>query len=419
MSILQQLQTLLESVTVTTDVVGTLHPGQPARFQLHLPSSGLSYSDLVDDPVSQTFTQDFTGTTADTITGTIQGLAGALEATSAGTITGTASGTLSGVAHLLDRLPVRLTVKWKVAHQDNADRDQAALFPGQDFLTSDPDMKALALSLLFKPDVVEMRLRPPAPKRLFVRVEVTLSVRSADNPVGPIVDDPILSPAMAMRFPFDDFKANVTLRLPPIELLPVELPAVLAVFRHANHSPYDDAGRPGFALLIFPRDTPFPATVETLNRLLQRVDELMAPLRTLAGVLDFLTDLSVLRRALAAQPMLRAVCSPVEKFNDVRLNVETFLGVDLLNQDMRADNRVSSLIFVGAPGRRVKCYRRHKWETDDGAFLMTIPPGRFIVRIDSLALDNDEMEALDFVEVTDHTEDDFNDNMSSVTFGEP
>lgn len=419
-----QLEQLVKRFSLVSNVAGAVRPGQVAQFELRLPPIDPGLSDWLPNVAGTSeIDQDLTGTLlGDIEDGAINGnlvsstLNGTLTGTTAGTIRGTiqgkATGTVATIAHFRERVPIGLKVKWSFEYLDRPEPNE--LVPGRDFLSSDRDVTGLALSILFKPPIMEMRMRPRLPQRVRVTATVTASGPSIVSPPGPLMLAASLNP-----------KATATFTLPDLLLLPVELPTFLALFRLEDFKPYATDGvdiqanplaevHEGFVLIIYPDNCPVPASLETLNGMLQRVDEVLAPLRSLVGMATFLDELSILRKSVAAQPMMRIVGAPVRKFNDIHMNVETF-GFDVLNQDRRPDNRVSSLIFVGQPGRQVHCFRHHNFEPGDGAFTITLPDTMF-VKIRSLKIGNAAMNDIDGVTVTNDTEDNFDDNMSSAIY---
>jgi len=312
----------------------------------------------------------------------------------------------AGVAQLLTQIPVEIQVSWSVTDGERT------LEPGVDFLATN-GMKGPSVDFLFKPPLLELGTVKPLVDDALRIIKAKVTLRAWPNNVAPNAPSNTLPQAVVSKeIPLSLF----------MSLVPLEIPAILALFRFEHFRPLGKADLdPGFVLMIVPENSNsyLQDLTDMMLDLLQQIDAALRPLRTLISIAAFLARLTVLRHALSAQPMLRIVhFDEIDKLNNVHMRVETRFGVDFANPDMRADNRVSSLIFIGIPGRKVTCFVDTGQSPGDGAFQITLG-NEMIVLLPSLNLNADALAEHPEVEVIDNTNNglnNFDDSLSSIRF---
>jgi hypothetical protein len=98
------------------------------------------------------------------------------------------------------------------------------------------------------------------------------------------------------------------------------------------------------------------------------------------------------------------------------MRVDTRFGSDFLKRDLRADNRVSSLIFLGVPGKKVTCFADTDQDPDDGAFEVLLG-NEMIAVLPTLRLKQAPHPAVTIIDNTDDGNNNFDDSLSSLRFG--
>jgi hypothetical protein len=312
-----------------------------------------------------------------------------------------------GTGTLLPSLPVKLKVAWLVK-----DDEGNTLNPGTDYLITKaaPSVNSgqgQLISLIFMPPIVELGASEvPLTANISVEAEVTLEV---------LHSTPVANPTrVAVTIPSD-----VTRRLDPnhlklpLELVPLEIPTFVALFRLSDYQPFARDMEPGFVLMIVPGSSPLRGLVEVTNDILQRLEDAVRPLRALAAMAIFLTRLTIARQALEAQPMIRIIAGDVDNLTDIHMRTETFLGVDIFNRDMRANDRVSSMIFMGPPNRMVGCYNDEEFAEGEGAFSVRVDETMITLIPVVRSVANEGV-----IEVLQEDDDDnrFEDSLTSVKF---
>jgi hypothetical protein len=121
--------------------------------------------------------------------------------------------------------------------------------------------------------------------------------------------------------------------------------------------------------------------VGPFNELMKQINLALRPLRSLAGIASFLTGLEVLSHAMNAQPMMRLRRGSVGDLDDVHMRVETFLGVDLFNRNLRANDRASALAVMGPCGTRIGFYDDQHFDLGNGEFAFNVVTGPEMVTI--------------------------------------
>jgi hypothetical protein len=246
-------------------------------------------------------------------------------------------------------VPVQVDVRWTVVDHDGHELQVDSHFVANNGLTGP------LVEFLFKPPIVELVGEPPPTFTWMIRATVTLRV-------GTVVSD---AKQLAV----------------PVEVVALELPVLLALFRHKQFAAFEDPDDPGFVLLVVPADSILKGLTEPFNDLMDRLDLALSRLRGLVGIAGFLTGLTILRHALASQPMVRTRAGNVGDLEDVHMRVETLLGFDFLNRDMRAADRVSSLVLMGPCGTRVGCYDDENFSLDDGEWAFNLRTGLEMITV--------------------------------------
>lgn len=355
------LDGIADSLSLVTDVAGAAEPGRTIRASVVSSLTELSALDFVDSAVNLA---DGSGLTA-----------------------------LTGQLPLPFARPVDIQVTWSVE-----DANGNVLTPDADFLATD-GLAGMAVGLVIKPLIIPMRGRPLGEARantatFTIRATVSLSVEGVTS-------------------------KQVDLKV-PVKLVPLEIPILLALFRHTDYSPFWDPDDSGFLLLVVPWDSPLQGFSVPLNDLLTKLDRLVAPLRELAGFAEFLTGLAVLQQALAAQPMVRTRRGGIKNLHNVHMRVDTFLGVDILNKDLRAHDAVSSLILLGPCGTRAACYDNEDYESDGEWVFHVLTGPEMITLVPRLHEDlPTSLPADRFFVLEEGGGASFGDNMSSTRFNPP
>ncbi|MFY9620476.1 MAG: hypothetical protein WAM70_07430 [Pyrinomonadaceae bacterium] len=337
-TVVEQLNKLANSLSIITNALGPIEPGQKVEFNL--------VSSIADMSVSET------------------------------------------LATIPLDIPVKVQVKWTV-EDENGNQ-----LTGADFFTPSP-LTTLNVFFLFKPPIIDLGV--DAPDLVLRTVKATVTVKSFN------LTDPQTSTPRDLQL--------------PVQLVPLELPTILALFRHTKFRPFDDGMKPGFSLVVVPNGSPIQGLTEPTNEVLRRIEGALRPLRTFVGIAGFLTGLAILSQALAAQPIARVRAGNIIDLEDISMRLETFLGSDQLNRDMRPDDDVGSLIFIGPPGRTVACYNNDHFAEDQGAFKLHVGLD-MVVLIPALGVAISALEAIPGVDIIrpDTDLDRFENSMTSVQF---
>jgi len=359
--VLEQLNALTDTLRIVSNVPTTIQPGQRVELQVLSGAPDL----FVTEPILDVATE---------------------------------------LLKLVTQIPVEIQVRWSVKGWSEIEEKMIDLVPGVDFVATD-GIEGPSSAFFFKPLFYELGAAPVLmPTPLEITAEVTLHAwltykKDENLPIQEVVSEKVVLPLS-------------------LGLLPLEIPTLLALFRFDN---YRSLGKndlePGFVLMVVPDNSYLQDLTEVMNGLLARLDEVMGPLRALAGIAAFLTGLTILRHAVSAQPMLRIRSGDIPNLSDIHMRVEKRFGIDRLNPDLRPHDRVSSLILLAAPGRIVGCYNNEKFKQDEGAF--TVETGdEMIALVRNLAISSEELHAHPNVVVLKPNNDDnaFDDSMSSVKF---
>lgn len=308
---------------------------------------------------------------------------------------------LTGVAQLLTQIPVEIQVRWSVTDGERK------LSPGVDFLATN-GMAGPFVDFIFKPEFLELGTVKPLVDDSLRIITAQVTLRAWPTNIAPNTTEP---QAVVSK--------EVKLSL-PLAVAPLEIPTMLALFRFADFRAMGLADlTPGFVLMLMPKNSYLQEFTEQLNETLVRIEEAIRPIRTLLGLAAFLARLNVLRQALTAQPMLRMLHrQEIDSFNNIHMRVDTRFGVDFFKRDLRADNRVSSLIFMGVSGKKVTCFVDKDRDPGDGAFEI-VSATEMIVLLPTMNLNAATLAEHPEVKVIDNTNNglnNFEDSLSSMKF---
>jgi hypothetical protein len=256
-------------------------------------------------------------------------------------------------------LDVTLTVTWQILKRQNGQKVNVArgtLFDSQSGLN------AFKPDFVFFPQLIEERNGAPAATAYIVRATVTLSV------AHPLTAEPVT----VGPFTLPDVEAALPNLL---------VPRLLALFRHRNFETSEN-NKPGFALLVLPTTSPDSMQeaerpediVERLRTLIALVQPILQRLNALTAALPstvnratalagFLAGLQALTRALGKFPGFA-----VEIDNAIpNLNALTLIQRGFFQNDIEAENEISSLIAVGVGGS-IEFFNKRDFDKARGAF---------------------------------------------------
>lgn len=229
-------------------------------------------------------------------------------------------GQLAGTLPIKSELPVKAEVTWSVL-----DEAKEPLVENVDFFAPD-GLDVLEPSFLFpfRPahDVVELTLDPPEPiGKRFIRATVKLTVGSLEtNP------------------------PQITLPDVPVVLPKIAVPTLLALFLHSDFNR-------GAVLIVVPSNSPLKS-FEQAQPILNQLDSTIQSIRGKLDLGSFLLGLPELTGALNAQPHVQFRASnQISNLNDITLIQRGFF-----ENDTEAEDELSSLIFIGPPDKKVRCY---------------------------------------------------------------
>lgn len=226
-------------------------------------------------------------------------------------------------------LPVTATVTWEVL-----DANGTPL--ASDQFSSPTGLTGPRLAVAFLPEFVELGADVPAPRTRSLRVGVLLSA-------GGVTVGPRTLPAV------------------PVVVPPVPVPTVLALFLHKDFAP-TSGGDDGAVLVIVPDSSPL-GSVEALNPVLDQLAALGSALQNLASLAGFVTGVGLLRGALAQPHVVFRKSDSIGNFNNIDLIQRGFL-----ENDTEAEDELSSLIFLGRPGRGAHCCNSRDLSNGEGDF---------------------------------------------------
>ncbi|HMF56054.1 MAG TPA: hypothetical protein VK619_06820 [Pyrinomonadaceae bacterium] len=249
---------------------------------------------------------------------------------------------LAGNIPIPVEVPVGVSVTWEVLDSDGT----TVLMAGTTTFTAPNGTSSPEVSFVFAPQTVEMTSQMTIPTvQRFIRATIKLTAGTV----------------------------NYTFTLPniPVDVPAIPIPKVIVFFLHAYFSPSwgDDEGA---AFIVVPNNSPLRSLAQ-LQGVLNTLQSTVSTLTGLAEFASFLLGLNDLIGTLPAQPYVQFrvadASNKLNNFNDV-----TLIQRSWYENDTEAEDELSSLIFIGPPGRRVQCFNDRDTKTDEGAFELTIGP---------------------------------------------
>ena len=253
--------------------------------------------------------------------------------------------------------PVEVKVKWSVRDHNGND-----LHLDKDFVATNA-LTGLVAGFILKPPIIELTRSVVFPFLWTIHAAVTVTAEGVTTPITKELEI-------------------------PIDVMPIEIPRLLALFRHTDFKAEDiklvghgdSVSVPGWVLVVVPPDSLLTELSEPFNQLMERLDAVFESLRMLAGIAVFLTGLKILRHALA-QPLVRFKTGDIPDLEHVHMRRDSTFGIDVLDKDVRAGDAVSSLILLGPCGTRVGCFDDEKWDLEDGEWSFNVVVGPELVTI--------------------------------------
>ncbi|MFE5613926.1 hypothetical protein [Streptomyces sp. NPDC056463] len=310
-----------------------------------------------------------------------------------GTVSNGLLGQLTGMIPMLSqtKVPVQLEVVWSVQDKDGnqlAD-DQWDISKGVPFDDEGtPRIKGTEVAIAFKPAVEELSTTNPVPepvrRQLVAKVKLKVLDHEAEHPLPPV---PVLIPALL-------------------------IPKVLAAFRHAEFQPKagDDDG---FVFLMVPGHSPL-RSLDQLKSTLATLQETVTTVKSFGEFASFLLGLDNLMSGVTASTYFAfAAEDGVAELNDI-----TVIQNDLLTNDIELEDEISSMIFIGPPGKVVHWFCDSPFDPKDGDLTVKVGPQFFtLVRsFRSATPASDPANMVSVLTPPDSPSDTFDDWMSSVRF---
>lgn len=302
-------------------------------------------------------------------------------------------GQLTGKIPMLSqtKVPVQLEVVWSVQdeHGQPLAQDKWNISKGVPVTEGDvPKVKGTEIAIAFKPVVAELTTTDPVPAPVRSQLVATVKLTALT------------------------FEHSVSLPAVPVLIPALLIPKLLAAFRHADFAP-TSGDDDGFVFLMVPGNSPL-RSVEQLKTTLATLQETVTTLKAFAEFAAFLLKLDILGRGVTASPYFSfAAADAVSDLNDI-----TVIQNDLLTDDIELEDEISSMIFIGPPGKLVHWFCEEDFDHDDGDLTVAVGEQLFtLVRtFDSAHPVSDPPDKVHVITPADNTGGSFNDFMSSVRF---
>jgi hypothetical protein len=204
---------------------------------------------------------------------------------------------------------------------------------------------------------------------------------------------------------------DVTTAFEELPELEVSLPAV-PIPTLAAFFPDDDymtRTNQGGCLLVVPARSPLKSTTElliVLERLRTAVDNLRTVLSLAALILGVRELVEAVPRAQIAN---FAVTDRIRHLNNIPVVRRTW------RDDPDWDDQIHSMIFIGPPGTTLTCYSDKGFDTNEGAFRLTLDDDKASM-IRGLATDSPKPHPASTIDIMVPDSDGFHDSMSSIEF---
>ena len=248
-----------------------------------------------------------------------------------------------------DVVDVQVTVEWNVTRDSSG---MSFLTPGNDYVPeyglSRPSENFTILPTAEDTISAGSRVIPSA-ERFFLVARVSLEARGAF--------------------------VSRTLPPVPIDVPPVKLPKIAALFRHRNFQ-FREGSQNGAVLIFVPANSPL--RLGNLVDELRQIDNLLQPVRMRIGtslwVTSFLTGLGELLRAIADHQSRDPLHYMAFRFED-RLPRLDFNFIDEgwgILDDVHVQDEVSSLILLGPPRATLQCFNDWEMRPVEGELDVTV-----------------------------------------------
>jgi hypothetical protein len=354
------LKSIAQSLQVVRDGPAEIQPGQKVTVRLEPAASGLKLTDALPGSLDLLFLTkdirfnnrfvepvlDAAGLDPKIVNGQpITGLTGSIGSVT--DVPGTL-GQVSGSVPIPVEVPVGIQVKWAVL--DEAGNELAE---GADFVAPD-GLGSPEVSFIFPLQVVELTslTSPPLPVTRFIRAKVLVSAGGTTIAIN--------DPANPNNV------ADVTLPDVPVIIAALAVPTLLALFLHTNFAAAD-GDDDGAVLIVVPAASPL-RSFEQVQPLLNTLESTVSSLTSFANFASFLLGLHTLNAALAAQPHVQfRAADRISNLNDI-----TLIQRGIFSNDTEAEDELSSLIFIGPPGKTVQCFNARNTSSREGQFDLTI-----------------------------------------------
>lgn len=226
---------------------------------------------------------------------------------------------------------------------------------------------------------------------------------------------------------FDNAKIAVTIKLSAagesvtrtinsgdIRIYELPIPKILALFRHGNFAATDN-GNEGFVVVMVPSNSTLDS-LPAVKSLLKTMEGVFANLNWLSDFASTATQLGLLGQHIADQPKSAFVVGARKSLNGVHLTncpVIPVCGLD-------ANDQISSIIFVAAPGYRSYFFSDKDYDQGEGYFYLTAPT-EIVVRVQSLRSTKPDTDPNGRITVVKKDDDGnrFGDSLSSIRFSKP
>jgi hypothetical protein len=383
------LDALAGTLSVVRQGPGQVAFGQKITCGLAPDPKSLTVTDLVSGPIDVallTKNVTFNDPGFETIDlDNLGGLLGEIKAAPLSGISGTIQ-QIKGTIPVKLEVPVKVEAKWEVL-------DEAKNPIGGGFIAPE-GLETLSPSFIFTPnlatDVVELTTTPAPPVGTrYLRASVRLS-----------------APAMSANATATTVEGNwVPLPEVPVVVVKIAVPTLLAMFVDTDFAP-------SAALVVVPAASPLK-TLEQAQQVLDTLTETIDNLRNVMDLGAWLLGLSELTGAIGAQPHIQfRATDRINNFNDITLIQNAWY-----ENDIEAEDELSSLIMTGPPGRRVELFNDRDCETDDEDwFELTLGPSMFAL-VRNLHSDNPAVVGdAQLVPHLDNGDDSFGDQLSSLKF---
>jgi hypothetical protein len=167
--------------------------------------------------------------------------------------------------------------------------------------------------------------------------------------------------------------------LPPggpleVEVMPVEVPTMLALFRHGSYDPIleeaeREISKAGFVLVVVLENSNVSESVTGIADVLSPTlvdieNEFRGTARVLARIpalAPAMNRLLLFADAVKRQPQFALRKSPLKNLNRIQM-----IDQGGLRNDTEAEDQVSSLLLFGPPGTRAELYCRRDFKENDG-----------------------------------------------------